>query len=186
MKRIIILDNQNIEYTLKVSDKARGIRLAVYYDGNFVVTVPKRIKENVVDDFIIQKTKWIFDKLEHFKKNPRKEIVKHSAKEIREYKLKASEYITPRLKYWNEFYNFKYNKITIKNVKSRWGSCSRKGNLNFSYKLALIPQELVDYIVVHELCHLGEMNHSVKFWNLVAKTIPNHKELRKQLKQQGI
>jgi predicted metal-dependent hydrolase len=70
--------------------------------------------------------------------------------------------------------------------RSRWGSCSRKGNLNFNYKLIQLPQELADYIVVHELCHLKQFNHSHAFWNLIAETIPNHIELRKILKNQYI
>ncbi len=182
LKKTIILNSKKIEYTLKVSERAKGIRLAVYYDGSFVVTIPKRVKENVAEEFILQKSEWILSKLEHFKNCPKKEVIKHTTKEIKEYKIIAGEYVRTRLEYWNKFYNFSYNKITIKNVKSRWGSCSRKGNLNFNYKIALLPQELADYIVVHELCHLGEMNHSSKFWNLVAQTIPEHKELRRQLK----
>lgn len=186
MKRTIVLKGEDYQYVLKISNRARALRLAIYHDGSFVVTMPNRANERIVEDFILKKSKWILDKVEYFKKNPRKEIIKHSEKEIREYKLKAKEYVLPRLQYWNGFYNFRYNKITIKNVKSRWGSCSRKGNLNFSYKIALLSQELADYIIVHELCHLGEMNHSSKFWKLVEKTFPNHKELRKQLKQQGV
>lgn len=80
-------------------------------------------------------------------------------------------------------YTFSYKKISIKNVSSRWGSCSRKGNLNFNFRLALLPPELADYIIVHELCHLGEFNHSKKFWDLVALTIPNWQKLRNGLKE---
>lgn len=182
MKRIITLDNQNIQYTLKVSERARGVRLAIYHDGDFVVTVPKRVGENVAEDFILKKSRWILSKLEYFKKNPRTIFIKHTPKEIQEYKKQASTLVRIRIQHWNTFYNFKYNTITIKNVTSRWGSCSKKGNLNFNYKILFLPQELVDYIIVHELCHLREMNHSAEFWSIVAKTIPEYKELRKQLK----
>lgn len=72
--------------------------------------------------------------------------------------------------------------MAIRNQKSRWGSCSTKGNLNFNYKLAIIPSHLADYVIVHELCHLGEFNHSQKFWDLVAKTMPGYKEMRNELK----
>jgi hypothetical protein len=81
---------------------------------------------------------------------------------------------------------FLFNKITIRNQSSRWGSCSRRGNLNFNYRIALLPPELADYIIVHELCHLGEFNHSEKFWNLVERTIPNWRELRARLKEHGL
>ena len=87
-----------------------------------------------------------------------------------------------RLTHWNQFYGFTFGRVTIKNHKSRWGSCSKKGNLNFNYKIALLPSELADYIIVHELCHLGEFNHSSRFWALVAKAIPNHRVLRARLR----
>ncbi len=70
----------------------------------------------------------------------------------------------------------------IKNHKTRWGSCSELGNLNFNYKLIFLPDAIVDYIVVHEICHLIEFNHSQDFWRLVARTIPNFRELRHELR----
>ena len=158
------------------------LRLAVHRDGSFVVTIPKRISEVKAEEFIRKKADWILEKIEYFKKHPQRQIVKHSKEEIQEYKKQAGEYARLKLEHYNQFYNFSYKKITIKNLTSRWGSCSTKGNLNFSYKIILLPQELADYIIVHELCHLGQMNHSKKFWNLVEKMIPNHKELRKKLK----
>ena len=104
-------------------------------------------------------------------------------KQYQENKEKARMIAKERLEYFNTFYNFKWNKIAIRNQKTRLGSCSRKGNLNFNYKIALIPQKASDYIIVHELCHLGEFNHSENFWNLVAKTIPDFKEMRKDLRK---
>ncbi len=92
--------------------------------------------------------------------------------------LVASE----RVEYFNKTYGFEYNKISIKDQKTRWGSCSRRRNLNFNYKIMFLPDELRDYVIVHELCHLGEFNHSKNFWNLVAQTLPNFKEIKKQFK----
>lgn len=97
-------------------------------------------------------------------------------------KKAALELVTNRLGYFNKAYNFKYNHISIKRHRSRWGSCSQKGNLNFNYKIVFLPPDVSDYIIVHELCHLQEFNHSRSFWELVAKTIPNHKEIRTKLK----
>jgi len=68
-------------------------------------------------------------------------------------------------------------------LRSRWGSCSVSGNLNFNYKLIHLPEDIAEYIVAHELCHLAEFNHSKKFWELVSKTIPDHKLRRKRLKK---
>jgi predicted metal-dependent hydrolase len=119
-------------------------------------------------------------------------IRKRIKRRIRRKKKNNSTYLTHksqalylakvRLEHFNQFYNFKYNKVTIRNQISRWGSCSKRGNLNFNYRIALLPEELRDYIIVHELCHLGEFNHSKNFWALVEKTIPNWSELRKKLK----
>ena len=103
-----------------------------------------------------------------------------SYKKMKESALVLAE---ERIAEFNKFYNFEFGKIRVKNQKSRWGSCSKKGNLNFNYRIALLPKDVADYIIVHELCHLGELNHSKNFWNLVAKTIPNHKEIRKKLRR---
>lgn len=102
-----------------------------------------------------------------------------------EHRERALALVTSRLAYFNAFYNFKYNKITIRNQTSRWGSCSRRGNLNFNYRIALIDPELADYVIVHELCHLGEFNHSPKFWELVARTMPEWRRVRKKLREEG-
>ena len=79
-------------------------------------------------------------------------------------------------------YNFKVGRVSIRNQRTRWGSCSKVGNLNFNYRIALLPPKLSDYIIVHELCHLGEFNHSRKFWDLVALACPDYVEIRAELK----
>lgn len=99
------------------------------------------------------------------------------------YKKKAEEVIHDRLQFFNEHYSFKYNRVSLRNQKSRWGSCSRLKNLNFNWRLIMAPIEVIDYVVVHELCHLKQMNHSPKFWGLVEETIPDYKEVRKWLRK---
>lgn len=100
-----------------------------------------------------------------------------------EHKELARSYVHERVRYWNSFYNFEIKRISIKNQKTCWGSCSELGNLNFNYKLIFIPEELSDYIIVHELCHLAELNHSPRFWELVAKAQPNYKDARRKLRK---
>ena len=107
---------------------------------------------------------------------------KGSRKEYLKHKEAARKLVHERLEYFNKFYGFTYKKIAIRNQKTRWGSCSKQGNLNFSYRLALMPAHHADYIIVHELCHLGEFNHSKNFWALVAQQVPNYKQIKKELK----
>ncbi len=108
--------------------------------------------------------------------------IRGAPKQYRAYKEQARTLVSLRLTHFNQFYNLKLNRVFIKNQKSRWGSCSSKGNLNFNYKIALLPPHLADYIIVHELCHLKEFNHSHAFWDLVAQTMPDWKKRRNELK----
>jgi hypothetical protein len=141
-----------------------------------------RVSGYFVNEFIIKKAAWVIEKIEYFKNVPYKEVVKHTQKEIDVYKNQAKEILKERLPYFSDCYGVTYKNVVIKNITSRWGSCSSKGNLNFNYKIALLSPELADYIIVHELCHLKEMNHGDEFWKLVERCMPNHKELRKQLR----
>ena len=110
-------------------------------------------------------------------------FVRSSKAEYQNKKEQSRALVNRKLSEFNSFYNFNVNRVAIRNQRSRWGSCSKRGNLNFNYRLLLIPDHLADYVIVHELCHLGEFNHSKDFWNLVAQTIPDHVERRKQLRK---
>lgn len=181
MKKRIELHKKKVEYTLKVSNRARRMRLAIYCDGNFVVTAPRNLSENIIEQFIVRKSQWIIDKLEYFKNISGKIFILGTKKDYVGHRDEALVFVQKKIEHFKRIYNFRFNKINIKNQKTRWGSCSKKGNLNFNYKIALLPERLADYIIVHELCHLKEFNHSQKFWNLVAKAIPDYSETRKEL-----
>lgn len=99
------------------------------------------------------------------------------------HKERARTQIQNRLAYWNTFYNFHHGRIAIRNQSSRWGSCSKKGNLNFNYRIIFLSETLMDYVIIHELCHLKEFNHSQNFWNLVAQAMPEYKKLRSELRK---
>ena len=98
----------------------------------------------------------------------------------------ARSIIMERVKHFMEYYGPRHDitvgKIAIRNQKSRWGSCSKKGNLNFNYKLVFLAPEVRDYVIVHEICHIKEFNHGKGFWALVGEVVPDHRQLRKRLK----
>ncbi|OGY32325.1 MAG: hypothetical protein A3C02_04255 [Candidatus Andersenbacteria bacterium RIFCSPHIGHO2_02_FULL_45_11] len=169
-------------YTHKVSKRSRGVRLAVHGDGTVVVTAPRWIGKRMVQRFVVEKSDWILDKLRRVSTRPKKILDTRSRSEYLEHKERARILVARRLEYFNAQYGFAYKRISIRNQKTRWGSCSKQGNLSFHYKIAFLPENLADYIVVHELCHLKEMNHSKQFWDLVARALPDHKERRKQIR----
>jgi len=94
----------------------------------------------------------------------------------------ARAVIHGRIAHLNSRGEYPIGRIAIRNCKSRWGSCSKKGNLNFHYKVAFLPERVRDYVIVHELCHLKEFNHSQDFWSLVGEIMPDYRELRAQLR----
>jgi len=186
MQKQILLQNRTIIYTLKKSRRARRMRLAVYCDGAVVLTTPFYFGEGIAERFVREKTDWLLAKLSLFAPFRNRPARKRTRVGYRHNKERAYKLAVERIGHFNQGYKFKFNSINIKNQKTRWGSCSKKGNINFNYKIALLPQRLSDYIIVHELCHLGEFNHSKKFWELVSKTMPDHAKLRGELKNMRV
>lgn len=176
----------NIPYTLRRKRFSRVLRFAIHQDGRLVVTAPVLMGKRTIERMIEERAAWILEKLKLIK--PR--IPKVSTAESRVLYLKhkgdALKLAKERLEHFNQTYGLQWNCVTIKNSRTRWGSCSGKGNLNFNYKIALLPAELADYIIVHELCHLAQMNHSSKFWLLVAQTIPDYSARRCAIRKHEI
>lgn len=176
------------EYNVDVRrSKRKSAAIKITADMKIVVFVPLYVSDNEIERMVISKSKWID---EHMLKvqstiDERSKLEKITFEQIKELADQAVEYIPKRVKYYAEKENFIYNKITIKNLVSRWGSCSTKGNLNFNCLLMLTPDYVIDYIVVHELCHLREMNHSEKFWAEVEKIMPDYQRAELWLKQNG-
>lgn len=181
MKKNIKINGKKIQYTLKKVRGAKSVKLAIYQDGRFVITAPKWYPMYVINRFIEEKAQWIFDKVKDIdfdllqKKSEEK---KSDYKKTAEFARKA---IKDRLEFFNSHYGFSYNRVAIKNQKTCWGSCSQKKNLNFNYQIINLPEEQRDYVIVHELCHLQELNHSRRFWSLVGETVPNYRTLRRNL-----
>ena len=146
------------------------------------VTIPHRFPKILGHNFVKQNQNWIDKKIKQIHQTPRI-ILKGTTVEYKKHKESALKLAQARIQHFNLHYKLSYNMIRIKNTKRIWGSCSKKGNLNFNYKIALIPADLSDYIFVHELCHLKEFNHSKKFWDLVAENIPQYKQTRATLRK---
>lgn len=174
---------ESIEYTIQKSRRAKRLRLAVYLDGSVVVTTPIGIKSTIIKDFIFEKRRWIHEKLDFFHRINKNAIRHFSEDHYSENRNKALALTIARVKYYQERYKFTYNQINIKNQKTRWGSCSKKGNLNFNYKIIFLPAEITDYVIVHEICHLLEFNHSRKFWRLIEKMYPDYTDAKKSLQE---
>lgn len=175
-----------IPYKFKKSRRARRVRLAVYCDGSVVVTSPVGVRQSIIEKFVADKKQWVLDKIRFFKSIDNKAVRIFSRKDYLENKDKALALVSERIEFYNKIYNFSFNKISIKNHKTRWGSCSSRQNLNLNYKILFLNPELRDYIIVHEMCHLKEFNHSKKFWALVEKALPDYLEIKKKLHSRGL
>ncbi|MBU0574542.1 MAG: M48 family metallopeptidase [Candidatus Margulisbacteria bacterium] len=130
-------------------------------------------------DILHSKKNWISRKQKIIASRPKCSVPPIFAKWFRN---DAREMITERLERYSRQTGIRYNKVKITSAQSRWGSCTSRGNLNFSWRVMTLPLEVVDYVVVHELMHIVEMNHSKRFWSKVAGVLPDYKERRKRLR----
>ncbi len=177
----IKLNDQQIEYSLRKSFRAKSLRISINRRGKITVSANKIIPLHMIEKFVQSKADWILQHLANIEPSkPTKTAAQLRSEYIRAKPI-ARRLATDRLAYFNQFYGFKYHTITIRNQSSRWGSCNKQGNLSFNYRIALIDPELADLVIVHELCHLKEMNHSHRFWALVRKTIPQYLSRRLRL-----
>jgi len=183
MEKSIVLQNKKIDYTLKKSNRAHRVRLSVSHDGSVAVTIPYGLRESIAEGFLKEKVNWLFSQLDFVKQFEGRIVIKKTKRDYKLNKEKTLEFVKSRVEYFSKLYRFEYNRILVKNQKTRWGSCSKKGNINFNYKIVFLPERLADYIIVHELCHTKELNHSKSFWNLVAEILPDYQELRREVKR---
>lgn len=183
--KTIKIEGQSINYQLKRRRQVRYVRLAIKSDATLSVTAPSIYPLFLIQNFIRQKWQWIKDAT--YKQRNRQGLMhtRHTPAQIRIFKKQTYHLVLARLAHYNQYYHYQWNRIAIRNQSSRWGSCSSKKNLNFNYRLSLLPPELADYIIVHELCHLGQMNHSRQFWALVARVLPDYKNSIKIIKKIG-
>ena len=159
--------NQKISYQI-IRSSRRTMSLEIKPDGRIIVRAPLRLSETRIRKFVEEKQEWILKNMEKIQKRD-----------------EQREHVPRRVAYFAEKIGVTYGKITLRQQKTRWGSCAVNGNLNFNWLLILAPSEVLDYVVVHELCHRREMNHSQAFWKEVETILPDYRERQKWLKDNG-
>lgn len=178
-----------MEFTYRViRSERRTMALEITPEAEILVRAPFWITEEEIQRFVSQKQKWIGEHVAKMRvrQQQRACMPKLDEEQVRELAEEALREIPRRVAYFAEKMGVSYGRITIRNQKTRWGSCSSKGNLNFNCMLMMTPPEVRDYVVVHELCHIKEMNHSPKFWAEVEKVLPDYPRQKKWLKEHSL
>lgn len=166
----------------------RTISIQITGEGKVVVRAPYRVSDGQIAEFVRQKATWIEKNIirmqeQNQKASATKEL---SPQQLQELAKQAVQCLPEKVAYYAGVIGVTYGRITVRNQRTRWGSCSSKGNLNFNCLLMRMPEEIQDYIVVHELCHRKEMNHSERFWKEVEKVLPDYRSRRNWLKEYGL
>ncbi len=168
--------------TIRKSKRARRLRLTLHRDGKLSLTLPRFVSYTRGRAFLASKAEWIEEKMTALALRPDMFLLRGGKKEYEASRDLARKLIEERLAYFQPLYGVSWKRVSIRNQKTRFGSCSQGGALSFNYRLLFLPPHLCDYVIVHELCHLIEFNHSKKFWALVARTFPDFRTLRRELR----
>ena len=189
-KNILILNDLSISCRLIRSDRrSLGLEIRKIPEGGaeLLIRAPRRMKIAYIEWFINEKERWITEKyLAAFVEKSHPQMM-----EIPEYvteqwlRTEGAERFRQKTDFWAARMKVTYGRITIRDQKTRWGSCSSGGNLNFNWRLLLMPERVMDYVIVHELAHRREMNHSAAFWQIVETYLPDYRERRQWLKETG-
>ena len=166
-----------------IRSKRKTLSLEIKPDGSLLVRAPRRLSARIIEAFVLSRESWIREKLQKYENRPL--LPRLTEEELEELKKNAKTDLTARVARHAPSVGVTFGRITVRAQKTRWGSCSREGNLNFNCLLMLAPAEVVDYVVVHELCHRREMNHSAKFWEEVERILPNYRQCQRWLKENG-
>lgn len=178
----------NVPITVIRSNR-KTLAISIKEDLSVTVRAPRRASKTEIERILKEKEQWIQKHIGLMKeKTSRLDEIKENhltEAELKELKAKAKRIIPERVAVFSKIIGVNYGRISIRSQKTRWGSCSGKGDLNFNCLLMLAPPEVIDYVVVHELCHRKEMNHSKAFWREVEKVIPDYKTHLQWLKDEG-
>lgn len=170
-----------------IKSSRKTIAVEVRQDGSALVRAPRNCPQSRIDTFLKEKQAWVLAKVEEQKEKEADsmKIQPLSEAEQRLYRDKAREIFEQKVSYYAQMMGVSYGRIAIRDQKTRWGSCSGEGNLNFNWRLIFAPAGVLDYVVVHELAHRKEMNHSPRFWRVVEDTMPEYRKYQKWLKENG-
>ena len=171
-----------IPYRLIRSDR-KTISLEISRDGDVIVRAPRRMPERQIKRFVADKSAWLAKHLAKRAAQPKEQAF--TPDEIEHLTAQAREILPPLVAQYAAMVGVSYNRVTVRHQLTRWGSCSRQGNLNFNCLLMCVPSAVRDYVIVHELCHRKELNHSVRFWAEVARVMPDYKQYEQWLKVNG-
>lgn len=179
----LIIEDVEIPIVLERS-KRKTLAIGITQEGALKVKAPFSLSETEIIRFVKQKSFWIYKQVKKVEEN-RANMVTYSREEERSYREKARAILTDKTAYYGRLIGVTYNRIRVADQKTRWGSCSSRGTISYNWHLILLPENILDYVVVHELCHLLEMNHSPRFWSQVEKILPDYRERRNWLKKKG-
>ena len=179
----LIIEDVEIPIVLERS-KRKTLAIGITQEGVLKVKAPFSLSETEIIRFVKQKSFWIYKQVKKVEEN-RANMVIYSRQEERSYREKARAILTDKTEYYGRLIGVTYNRIRIADQKTRWGSCSSRGTISYNWHLILLPENILDYVVVHELCHLLEMNHSPRFWSQVEKILPDYRDRRNWLKKKG-
>ena len=173
---------------LLVRSSRKTLAVQIRADGTVIARAPLRMPKDRILCFLSEKASWIrmqqgrMQEREKMRQQARIHLDAAQEKELRE---RAKSVLAQRTAYFARQVGVTYGRITVRDQKTRWGSCSQTGNLNFNFRLILAPSEVLDYVVVHELCHRRQMNHSAQFWQEVAQVLPDYRERKAWLTENG-
>ena len=177
---------KNNKYTI-IKSLRKSCFITVERDGTVTIHAPFFMSEKKILEIIEERKEWIEKAQKRIANRTERlnSLTPITSSEINSLKAGAKPIIEEKVRFFADKIGVKYGKITIRSQRTRYGSCSAKGNLNFNCLIMLMPEEIIDYVIVHELCHIKQMNHSRRFWNEVESILPDYKERRKWLKQNG-
>ena len=166
-----------------IRSRRRSVGIRIEDSGEITVRAPLRMPEREIRQVLESKRSWIEKTLAKISSRP--QLPKLTAEEVNALADRALKEIPPRVAARAKQMGVTYGRITIRNQKTRWGSCSAKGNLNFNCLLMLCPEDVLDYVIVHELCHRKVMNHSARFYAEVTRVLPEYRQYERWLKDHG-